>query len=110
MLKNLKRSSVLIFVVIILLFASLNAQYQKEIKKDAPPLTEHYVRMSGFESLYTFQGYTSVVLNVDTVDGIYQRLNPSSYESNLNSIENGSIVLRYRFTSLTSAYYHILYQ
>ena len=62
-----------------------------------------------FESLYTFQGYTSVVLNVDIVDGIYQRLNQSSYESNLNSINNGSIVLRYRFTSLTSAYYHIVY-
>lgn len=54
MLRNLKRNSVLIFVIIILLFASLNAQYQKEIKKYAPPLTEHYVRMSGFESLYTW--------------------------------------------------------
>ncbi|CRF33049.1 hypothetical protein BRSU_1192 [Brachyspira suanatina] len=54
MLRNLKRNSVLIFVIIILLFASLNAQYQKEIKKDAPPLTEHYVRMSSFESLSTW--------------------------------------------------------
>ncbi len=52
MLKNLRKNSVLI--VFIIIFASLNAQYQKEIKKDAPPITKHYVRMSSFESIYTW--------------------------------------------------------
>ncbi|WP_300367559.1 hypothetical protein [Brachyspira sp.] len=54
MLKNLKRNSALIVIIIISIYLSLNAQYQKEIIKDAPPITGHYVRMSGFESLSTW--------------------------------------------------------
>lgn len=54
MLRNLKRNSALIIIIIIFIYVSLNAQYQKEIIKDAPPLTGHYVRMSSFESLSTW--------------------------------------------------------
>lgn len=54
MVKNLKRNSVFIAVIIFFIYISLNAQYQKEIKNDAPPLTGHYIRMSSFESLSTW--------------------------------------------------------
>lgn len=54
MVKNLKRSSILIAALFIFLYAVLSAQYQREIKKDAPPITEHYIRMSSFESLSTW--------------------------------------------------------
>ncbi|ADG70217.1 hypothetical protein [Brachyspira murdochii] len=54
MVKNLKRSSILIAALLIFLYAVLSAQYQREIKKDAPPITGHYIRMSSFESLSTW--------------------------------------------------------
>lgn len=54
MVKNLRKSSILIVTALVFLYANLTGQYQKEVKKDAPPLTEHYVRMSGFESLSTW--------------------------------------------------------
>ena len=54
MAKNIRRSSILIAAGLIFLYTILTAQYQKEIKKDAPPLTEHYIRMSDFESLSTW--------------------------------------------------------
>lgn len=43
-----------IFIVFISLFLVLNAQYEKDIKKDAPPLSKEYVRISDFESLSTW--------------------------------------------------------
>ncbi|WP_295154082.1 hypothetical protein [uncultured Brachyspira sp.] len=62
MLKNLKRNSVFTAFIIILIYSfynniniyKLNAQYQKEIIKDAPPITRHYIRMSSFETLDTW--------------------------------------------------------
>ncbi len=63
-----------------------------------------------FDNVSTFQGYTSVTMNVTTVDGIYERLNPNSYNNNLANIQNGSMRLRYRFTNLNSVYYNIVYE
>ncbi len=58
----------------------------------------------------SFSGYTSLSLNVDKVDGIYQVIKSSTYESNLSSIEAGSMYVRYRFTNLNSTQYYIVYE
>ena len=56
MVKKLRKNSILFIIIALIIFlcASLTAQYQKDLRNDAPPLTEHYIRMSGFESLITW--------------------------------------------------------
>ena len=49
MVKNLRKSSILIVTALVFLYANLTGQYQKDVTKDAPPLTEHYVSLRGFE-------------------------------------------------------------
>lgn len=87
MVKNLKRSSILIAALFIFLYAVLSAQYQKEIKKDAPPITGHYIRMSSFESLSTWsiaslreEAYISELF----VDG-YNNVHFAYYDNLLNT-------------------------
>ena len=87
MVKNLKRSSILIAALLIFLYTVLSAQYQKEIKKDAPPITGHYIRMSSFESLSTWsiaslreEAYISELF----VDG-YNNVHFAYYDNLLNT-------------------------
>lgn len=63
-----------------------------------------------YDSIVTFSGYTSVVIDVDTVPGIYERLKASSYEANIDSINSGYMVIRYRLTSFNLARYRITYE
>lgn len=58
----------------------------------------------------SFGGYTSLSLNVDKVEGIYEIIKSSTYESNLTNIMNGSTYIRYRLTNLNSMNYHIIYE
>lgn len=51
---NLNNIIIKIFVLLFSIFLVLNAQYEKDIKKDAPPLSKEYIRLSGFESLSTW--------------------------------------------------------
>ena len=86
MLKNLKRNSILIFLIII--FANfIKCTVSERDKKDAPPLTEHYIRMSGFESLSTWsiaslreEPYISELF----VDG-YNNIHFAYYDNILNT-------------------------
>ena len=88
MLKKLRKNSIIIVIILIFIYATSNAQYQKDIKKDAPPLTEHYIRMSKFESLYTWsiaslikEPYISELL-IDSSDNI----NFAYYDNILNTV------------------------
>ncbi|MCD8204380.1 MAG: hypothetical protein LUC16_00930 [Coprobacillus sp.] len=63
-----------------------------------------------FNSLNTFSGYSAFVMNVKKVDyDVYPNLKKSTYQNNLSSIEDGTLQIRYRLTSLNSAYYRIGY-
>ena len=53
-LKRKNNILVKIFIILFSLFLELNGQYEKDIKKDAPPLSKEYIRLSGFESLSTW--------------------------------------------------------
>ncbi len=64
-----------------------------------------------FNSLNTFSGYTTFVMNVTVPDtGIYETLKASTYNANIANIENGTLQIRYRFTSLSTAYYRLVYE
>lgn len=56
MVKKLRKNSILLIIAVLIIFlcASLTAQYQKDLRNDAPPITEHYIRMSGVETLLTW--------------------------------------------------------
>ena len=54
-LKKLKRNKIfLILIAIIIFYSNINAQYEKDINKDAPPLSKQYYRISSFESILTW--------------------------------------------------------
>ena len=53
-LKRKNNILVKIFIILFSLFLALNGQYEKDIKKDAPPLSKEYIRLSGFESISTW--------------------------------------------------------
>ncbi len=64
-----------------------------------------------FNSLNTFSGYTTFVMNVTVPDtGIYETLKASTYNANIANIESGTLQVRYRFTSLSTAYYRLVYE
>ncbi len=70
---------------------------------------DNYINYS-YNSLNTFSGYTSFVMNVEKADtNIYQELMSSIYNTNISSIEDGTYTIRYRFTSLATGYYRITY-
>ena len=54
--KNKIKNNIIIKIVVLLfsIFLILNGQYEKDIKKDAPPLSKEYTRISSFESLSTW--------------------------------------------------------
>ena len=54
--KLARKNNIIIKIVILLfsIFLILNGQYEKDIKKDAPPLSKEYTRISSFESLSTW--------------------------------------------------------
>ena len=54
-LKKLKRNKIfLILIAIIIFYSDINAQYEKDINKDAPPISKQYYRISSFESISTW--------------------------------------------------------
>ncbi|MCD8209418.1 MAG: hypothetical protein LUC31_01205 [Coprobacillus sp.] len=64
-----------------------------------------------FNSLNTFSGFTTFVMNVSVPDtNIYETLKASTYNANIANIENGTLQVRYRFTSLSTAYYRLTYE
>ena len=63
-----------------------------------------------FEGISTFSGYTAVDLKVDQAgDEVYQKMKSSFYKQYASGINSGKIYIRYRFTSLNSCKYHIVY-
>ena len=67
------------------------------------------VRYSG---LTTFNGYTTINTKVDVVNQglIYKQLKPKFYEEHYAALKNGTAKLRFRFTGLTNAKYHVYYE
>ncbi len=63
-----------------------------------------------FGSLNKFSGYSTFVMNVKKSDvNIYDELNHATYVQNEPYLEDGTLRLRYRFTSLNSMTYRITY-
>lgn len=63
-----------------------------------------------FDMSSSFQGFTSLSMNVDRVPGIYEKVKESTYETNKENIANGLMSIRYRFVNLNSMYYQITYE
>ncbi len=64
-----------------------------------------------YTGLSSFSGYTTFSIDVSVSDyNIYEVYKASSYNSNYNSINNGTYYLRYRFTSFNYASYRIVYE
>ncbi len=64
-----------------------------------------------YSGLSSFSGYTTFSIDVTVSDfNIYEIYKSSSYNSNYNSINNGTYYLRYRFTSFNYASYRIVYE
>lgn len=61
-------------------------------------------------SLSKISGHTELEISVDTVPGIYEKVKPSIYNDYKEQIENGTCVIRYRYTSLFDASYRITYK
>ncbi|MCD8203759.1 MAG: hypothetical protein LUB56_01360 [Coprobacillus sp.] len=69
----------------------------------------NYIEYS-FGSLNKFSGYSTFVMNVKKADvEIYDELNHATYVQNIPYLEDGTLKLRYRLTSLNSMYYRITY-
>lgn len=64
-----------------------------------------------FNSISTFGGYTAVNARVDVVNKglVYKTLKPRFYDTYKKQIDNGSAKIRFRFTSLINAKYHVTY-
>ena len=63
-----------------------------------------------FTGLTIFSGYTAIDLDIDVSDAnVYEHLKPSYYKANLSKIEDGSLKIRYRLTSLTLCSFRITY-
>lgn len=63
-----------------------------------------------FDSITTYAGYTTVTTHFTLVDGIYERVKESVYNSYKSKIEDGSVYIRYRLTSLNLSKYKISYK
>ena len=63
-----------------------------------------------YDSLSTFAGFTSVCIDVNLVDGVYEVMKPTQYNANIANIESGQMYIRYRFTSFNLASYRITYE
>ena len=64
-----------------------------------------------FTGLTTFSGYTAIDIDIDiSEDNVYEHLKPAYYKAYLKDIENGSIRIRYRLTSLTLCSFRITYE
>lgn len=63
-----------------------------------------------FTGLTTFSGYTAIDLKIDISDAnVYEHLKPSYYQANLSKIQDGSLKIRYRLTSLGLCSFRITY-
>ena len=63
-----------------------------------------------FTGLTTFSGYTAIDLDIDISKvNVYEHLKPSYYKAHLKEIEDGTIKIRYRLTSLTLCSFRITY-
>ena len=63
-----------------------------------------------FTGLTTFSGYTAIDLDIDiSSTNVYEHLKPSYYSANLSKIQDGSLKIRYRLTSLTLCSFRITY-
>lgn len=64
-----------------------------------------------FSRISSFANFVAVGMDVDVVQPtIYQTLNNNYYKSNLDNINTGHTVIRYRLTNLNSASYRIVYE
>jgi len=64
-----------------------------------------------FSGITTFNKYTSINTKLDVVNAsaIYRKLKPKFYQEHEKAIKNGTAKIRFRFTGLTNAKYHVFY-
>ena len=64
-----------------------------------------------FERVTTFNGYTSVNTKIDVVKKglVYKTLKPNFYQKYEKDLKSGAARLRFRFTGLMNANYHVYY-
>ena len=63
-----------------------------------------------FKGISTFGGYTSIDLTVDQAgNAVYEKLKSSFYKQYEENIKAGKMYIRYRFTSLNSSKFDVIY-
>lgn len=64
-----------------------------------------------FKRATAFAGYTSISANVAKVDNgkVYKLLRPSLYNNYKSKLDSGEAYIRYRFTSLTTSKYRVIF-